>query len=95
MKQLNLPLNQHKTITTRKARKIMKLGKIKKRKTKASKTPIAKNDRDIKREEDLNKKNESNSGINSIQQIKQRLCLLREKLKKYSDNICPMCKKYK
>ena len=46
-------------------------------------------------EEDLNKKNESNSGINSIQQIEQRLCLLRGELKKYSDNICPMCKKYK
>ena len=104
MKQLNLPLNQHKTITTRKKKK---LRKIKKRKTKASKTPIANNDHDIKREEDLIKKNQSNSGIKSIQQIKQRLGLLRAELKKYingSENptnngtnihsckICPKCR---
>ena len=72
MRNINLPLNQHKTITVRKImklRKIKKIKKIKKRKAKAPKAPIVNSDHDIKMEEDKIKNNESNSGNNSIQQI--------------------------
>ena len=77
MKYFNFPLNQHKTIKTR---KIMKLRKIKKRKTKVPKEPIANCDHGKKTEENKIKKNESNSGKSSIEQISQRLNLLREKI---------------
>ena len=81
MRNINLPLNQHKTITVRKImklRKIKKIKKIKKRKTKVPKAPIVNSDQGIKMEEDKIKNNESNSGNNSIQQIIQRPNSLRE-----------------
>ena len=81
MKLINLPLNQQKTITTR---KIMKLRKIKKRKIRKSKTSIVNLDHDIKREEDKAKKNESNSSENSIQPIIQRSSPLSEEISLYT-----------
>lgn len=81
MRNINLPLNQHKTITVRKImklRKIKKIKKIKKRKIKVPKAPIVNSDHGIKMEEDKIKNNESNSGNNSIQQIIQRPNSLRE-----------------
>ena len=81
MKLINFPLNQQKTITTR---KIMKLRKIKKRKIRKSKTSIVNLDHDIKKEEDKAKKNESNSSENSIQPIIQRSSPLSEEISLYT-----------
>lgn len=72
MKQIKFPLNQLKTITTR---KILKLRKIKKRATNCV--------HGIKRVKNKTKKNDSKSGKNSIQQIKQRLISLMDKINKY------------
>ena len=58
----------------------MKLRKIKKRKTKVPKAPIDNCDHGKKKEENKIKKNESNSGLSSIEQISQRLNWLREKI---------------
>ena len=80
MKQLNLPLNQHKTITTRNIMELRKIKKIIKRKTKIPKAPNVNSDHGIKREKKKIKKNEAYSVLNSIQQIKQRVNLLREKI---------------
>ena len=87
MKKINLPLNQHKTFTTRKIMKLRKIRKIKKIKTKVPKAPIANSDHGIKREEDKNKKNKSNFGTNSLQQIIQRLNHLREEIYKCTNGI--------
>ena len=84
MKQLNLPNNQHKTITTRKIMKLRKIKKITKRKTKRKtkipKAPNANSDHGIKREKKKIKKNETDSVLNKIQQIKQRVISLRDKI---------------
>lgn len=69
-----MPLNQLKTITTR---KILKLRKIKKR---ARNCVLG-----IKRVKNNTKKNDSKSGKNSIQQIKQRLISLMDKINKYGN----------
>ena len=84
MKLINLPLNQQKTITTRKIMKLRKIKKIKKRKIRKSKTSIVNLDHDIKREEDKAKKNESNSSENSIQPIIQRSSPLSEEISLYT-----------
>ena len=78
MKQIKLSLNQNKTITTRKIKKINK----RKIKTKVPKAPIANSDHGIKREEDKDKKNKSHFGTNPFQQIIQRLIHLREEIYK-------------
>jgi hypothetical protein len=83
MKYINLHLNQHKTITTKKILKLRKIKKIKKRKIKTLKKSIANSGYDIKMEENKIKKNESNSGENSIQQIIQRADSLGEEINKY------------
>ena len=84
MKLINLPLNQQKTITTRKIMKLRKIKKIKKRKIRKSKTSIVNLDHDIKREEDKAKKNGSNSSENSIQPIIQRSSPLSEEISLYT-----------
>ena len=84
MKFINLPLNQQKTITTRKIMKLRKIKKIKKRKIRKSKTSIVNLDHDIKREEDKAKKNGSNSSENSIQPIIQRSSPLSEEISLYT-----------
>ena len=58
---LYLPLNQHKTLTTR---KIRKLKKIKKRKMQFSGAHLANRDYNRKKMEDKNKKNRTNLGNN-------------------------------
>lgn len=83
MKQINLPQKQHKTMTTRKIMKLRKIKKIKNRKIKTSKTSTDNLDHGIRRQEGQTKKNESNSGISSIQQIKQRTNSLIERINTY------------
>ena len=92
MKQINLPQKQHKTMTTRKIMKLRKIKKIKNRKIKTSKTSTDNLYHGIKRQEGRTKKNESNSGISSIQQIKQRTNSLIERINTYrntSDELIP------
>ena len=92
MKQINLPQKQHKTMTTRKIMKLRKIKKIKNRKIKTSKTSTDNLDHGIRRQEGQTKKNESNSGISSIQQIKQRTNSLMEGInfyRKTSDELIP------
>ena len=92
MKQINLPQKQHKTMTTRKIMKLRKIKKIKNRKIKTSKTSTYSHHHGIKREEGQTKKNESNFGISSIQQIKQRTNSLIERINTYrntSDELIP------
>ena len=98
MKLINLPLNQPKTITTRKimklrkikkirkikkVKKVKKIKKIKKRKIKTSKTSIVNLEHGIKKKEEKAKKNESMFGENSIQHIIQRASSLREEINLY------------
>ena len=95
MKLINLPLNQPKTITTRKimklrkikkirkikkVKKVKKIKKIKKRKIKTSKTSIVNLEHGIKKKEEKAKKNESIFGENSIQHIIQRASSLRKEI---------------
>jgi len=92
MKQINLPQKQHKTMITRKIMKLRKIKKIKNRKIKTSKTSTYSHHHGIKREEGQTKKNESNFGISSIQQIKQRTNSLIERINTYrntSDELIP------
>lgn len=65
---VHLPLNQHKTLTTR---KIRKLKKIKKRKMQFSGAHLAYSDYNRKKMKDKIKKNRSNLGINSFQKISE------------------------
>lgn len=92
MKQINLPQKQHKTMNTRKIMRLRKIKKIKNRKIKTSKTSTDNFDHGIKRQEGRTKKNESNSGISSIQQIKQRTNSLMEGINTYrktNDELIP------
>ena len=77
MKDKNLPLKQHKTNTTGKIKKIKRI------KIKVPKEHIINSDHSIKSEENRIKKNELYCGKNSIEQIKQRISLIREDLINY------------